>query len=104
MSNQLDVQRLSLAFGSENAIETKVKNLSFSLSPGEMLALVGESGSGKSISALSILQLLPCEAKVGMKSKIVLNAQDLLHLSADKMRRLRGNKGCHGLSRSFGCT
>lgn len=55
----IDVKDLSVAFRSEGHETLAVDRISFHINPGETLALVGESGSGKSVSALSILQLLP---------------------------------------------
>ncbi|MGI9501188.1 MAG: ATP-binding cassette domain-containing protein, partial [Geminicoccaceae bacterium] len=55
----LDVKNLSVDFRIENGTLHAVKNVSFSIDKGETLALVGESGSGKSVTALSIMQLLP---------------------------------------------
>ena len=55
----LEIDNLSIAFRQQGATTTVVEQLSLSLNAGETLALVGESGSGKSVSALSILRLLP---------------------------------------------
>lgn len=67
-----------------------VKNLSFSVYPGETVCLVGESGCGKSISALSILRLLPPVAR-SIAGEIYFNGQDLLGLPENDLRRIRGN-------------
>jgi oligopeptide/dipeptide ABC transporter ATP-binding protein len=70
-----------------------VRDLSFSLAPGEVLGLVGESGSGKSVTSLAILHLLPPQARIS--GEIFLSAagvsRDLLHLTIDEMRALRGS-------------
>ena len=55
----LSIQDLSVDFSTPGGLVHAVRNISFEVAPGETLALVGESGSGKSVSALSILQLLP---------------------------------------------
>ena len=55
----LSIQNLSVDFISESGTTTAIKNISFSVNKGEIVALVGESGSGKSVTSLSILQLLP---------------------------------------------
>jgi microcin C transport system ATP-binding protein len=55
----INVKNLSVAFRSNGALTTAVKGVSFRINKGETVALVGESGSGKSVSALSILKLLP---------------------------------------------
>ena len=55
----LQVKNLSVSFKSNNKLINAVEKISFDIKKGELLALVGESGSGKSVSALSILQLLP---------------------------------------------
>ena len=60
----LRINDLSIDFISESGITTALKNISFSINRNEILAIVGESGSGKSVTALSILQLLPNIAKV----------------------------------------
>ncbi|MDD9858461.1 MAG: ABC transporter ATP-binding protein [Gammaproteobacteria bacterium] len=67
-----------------------VKNLSFSVCPGETVCLVGESGCGKSISALSILRLLPPVAR-SVAGEIYFNGQNLLGLPESELRRIRGN-------------
>jgi len=67
-----------------------VKNLSFSVYPGETVCLVGESGCGKSMSALSILRLLPSVARF-IAGEIHFNGQNLLSLPKNDLRRIRGN-------------
>lgn len=67
-----------------------VKGVSFSLQQGEMLALVGESGSGKSLTAQSIMRLLPSHARY--QGQILFNGEDLLQASESKLQQLRGDK------------
>ena len=71
----LDVRQLNVRFGAgENAVHA-VRNVSFTIGAGERFALVGESGSGKSVSALSILRLLPDAVSSGA---ILWSGEDLL--------------------------
>ena len=69
-----------------------VRDLTFSIAPGEVLGLVGESGSGKSITSLAIMGLLPPQARVSGKILFAEldDSEDLITLPADAMRRLRG--------------
>lgn len=66
-----------------------VDNISFSIKQGEMFALLGESGSGKSLTALSIMRLLPANALYGNKSSICLQEKELLELTNSQMRNVR---------------
>ncbi|WP_108397030.1 ABC transporter ATP-binding protein [Devosia submarina] len=81
----LSVRDLTIRFGASEA----TRNLSFDIAPGETLALVGESGSGKSVTALSVLQLLPPSAQ--LSGKILFKNQDLLTASPTELRAVRGN-------------
>jgi peptide/nickel transport system ATP-binding protein len=84
----LEIQNLSIAFGQIPV----VSHLNFQLEKGQCLGLVGESGSGKSITALSILQLLPPTSVVDTQSKILFHNRDLLALSEQEIRSIRGGK------------
>lgn len=87
MSNiLLDVDNLCVKFGSVDA----VKNVSFSLDDGKTLALVGESGSGKSVTALSILQLLPYPMANHPHGSIKLNGEEVIGASAERLQKIRG--------------
>ncbi|WDR04164.1 ABC transporter ATP-binding protein [Devosia algicola] len=81
----LSVRDLGVRFGDADA----AKNVSFDIAPGETLALVGESGSGKSVTALSILQLLPPTAT--LSGHIHFKGQDLLKANPADLRKVRGN-------------
>ena len=84
----LTIPNLTISFGAnENAV---VRNFSLNLQPGSCMGLVGESGSGKTMSALSVLQLLPHNAVVSAKSQILFRDQNLLDLSERQMRHVRG--------------
>jgi peptide/nickel transport system ATP-binding protein len=87
----LDIRSLSIQFpGPAGARLPAVSNVSFSISPGEVLGLVGESGSGKSVTALAIMGLLPPQAQ--LSGEICLEDRELTALSNDQMRELRGSR------------
>jgi peptide/nickel transport system ATP-binding protein len=91
----LSVQDLSVSFLNEGKENTAVRNAGFHINKGEIVAIVGESGSGKSVTALSILQLLPAAITRYNKGAILFqhnNQQtDLLHANAEELRSIRGN-------------
>ncbi len=88
----LSVQDLSVAFRRPNGEALAVRHVSFDVKPGETVALVGESGSGKSVTALSILKLLPYPAASHPSGKIIFKGRDLLTASERQLRGVRGNE------------
>jgi len=89
----LSIKDLSIQFSNDGKLSTAVKNNSFEVASGELVAIVGESGSGKSVTALSILQLLPKQAAIS--GEILFQEDepvDLLQLSHKKINSIRGNK------------
>src|SRR6201981_775293 len=85
------VRYLSAAFRSGGRETLAVDRISFDIAKGETLALVGESGSGKSVTALSILRLLPDRAARHPSGAINFKGTDLLKLGERQMRRVRGD-------------
>ena len=84
----LDVDGLDVTFSTDGGDVYAVKDVSLSVSPGEVLAIVGESGSGKTVTARSILGLLPETAQ--RSGAIVISGQNVLSVSADELRAMRG--------------
>ncbi|WP_437882363.1 ABC transporter ATP-binding protein [Pseudomonas sp. LRF_L74] len=93
MSNPLlAIQDLHVAFRDEESLRAVVNGVSFSIDQGETLALVGESGSGKSVTAQSILRLLPPHKVCYPGGAIRYAGADLLHCSERQLREIRGNR------------
>lgn len=90
MPTILTISNLSVSFKSAEATRPVLNNFQLSLQPGRCMGLVGESGSGKTLSALSILQLLPITARVSPESQIIFHGRNLLDLSEKQMRHVRG--------------
>ncbi|MER8509069.1 ABC transporter ATP-binding protein [Mesorhizobium sp. M0894] len=88
----LSVQDLSVAFTQGGNQSIAVDHISFDLAKGETVALVGESGSGKSVTALSVLKLLPYPTASHPSGKILFLGADLLATDERDLRRVRGNK------------
>lgn len=93
----LSIEQLSINFIAESESTAALKNISFTIHKGEVVALVGESGSGKSITALSVLQLLASPPAVYTAGKILfsedgLTQTDLLKENAVELQKIRGNK------------
>lgn len=92
MTALLSVHNLSVSFGRGVAAVSAVKGVSFDLDRGQTLALVGESGSGKTVTALSILQLLPYPKAYHPTGSIRLAGQELVGATDKVLRPLRGNR------------
>ena len=92
----LEIKNLRVDFETEQGIHTAVHDISLDVNRGEVVAIVGESGSGKSVTALSILQLLPAKT-VRYTNGSILFTEDaqppinLLHIKGRDLRKLRGN-------------
>lgn len=87
----LQVVDLQVAFSHDESIEYVVDGISFSINRGETVALLGESGSGKSITAMSVMRLLPVAGRI-KKGRILLDGKDLLILPEFAMREIRGKR------------
>jgi microcin C transport system ATP-binding protein len=87
----VSVQDLSVAFRQGGRDTLAVDRISFDVMPGETVALVGESGSGKSVSALSILKLLPYPSAHHPSGRVLFKGRDLIAASEDEMRAVRGD-------------
>lgn len=92
MSKLLQVVGLKTHFFSRHGVVKAVDGVSFHLSEGEALGLVGESGCGKTVSAMSILRLVPQPPGRIVEGQVLLDGEDLLGLSEERMRHIRGNK------------
>ena len=92
----LSIKTLSIDFHTGSSITNALKNINVEVNNGEVVALVGESGSGKSVTALSILQLLPSPPAKYIAGEIIFteenNSTDLLKRSRHEMQNIRGNK------------
>ncbi|MEH6527268.1 MAG: ABC transporter ATP-binding protein [Sneathiella sp.] len=86
----VDVQDLWVTFKSDGVEVPAVKGVSFSIEKGETLALVGESGSGKSVTALSLLQLLPYPLAKHPKGSIIVDGMEVVGKAKKDMRKIRG--------------
>ncbi|MBT2290536.1 ABC transporter ATP-binding protein [Paenibacillus albidus] len=87
----LEVNNLHTSFQTEDGVVPSVGGVSFTVGPGETLAIVGESGSGKSVTSLSIMGLVGSPGKV-TSGEIRFEGKDLLQLSKREMRKYRGNE------------
>jgi peptide/nickel transport system ATP-binding protein len=93
MDKLIEVRDLKVAFRLGDDVQEAVRGVSFDVPANTTVALVGESGSGKSVSAMSIMRLLPENAIVAPESQVIFEGQrDLLKASQDEMRRIRGRE------------
>ncbi len=88
----LDIKNLGVRFNLEDGPIEAVKGIYIYINKGETVAVVGESGSGKSVTALSVLQLLPYPRAEHPHGSILFDGEDLLKVSEPKLRGIRGNK------------
>src|SRR6201986_5462487 len=88
----LDVKNLQTVFFTNSGLFRAVDDVSFHAKRGETLAIVGESGCGKSVSALSIMRLVPDPPGRIVGGEVLLEGTDLLALDEAKMRQIRGNR------------
>jgi oligopeptide transport system ATP-binding protein len=88
----LEVRDLTTRFRTDRGMVTAVDRVSFDLAGGETMAIVGESGSGKSVTALSILRLIPSPPGEIVTGQVLFDGQDLLRLEEAGMRSIRGNR------------
>lgn len=92
MSHLVEIKNLSVDFKTAHGLVHAVKDVSFSIQPGETLGLVGESGSGKSVTSLALMGLLPEKTAVIPNGEILFEGVDLLQQTEAELRGLRGRQ------------
>ncbi len=92
MEPLLDVKNLKTQFFTQDGVVRAVDDVSFHIMPGETLGIVGESGSGKSITAMSIMRLIPTPPGRIVNGSVHFEGDDVLTMSDEEMRSVRGNK------------
>ncbi|HXV99951.1 MAG TPA: ABC transporter ATP-binding protein, partial [Anaerolineae bacterium] len=90
MTYLLEVENLTTRFYTQDGVVHAVNGISYQLAKGESLALVGESGCGKSVSALSLIGLVPSPPGKVENGRVLFDDRDLLQLSEQRLRRIRG--------------
>ena len=88
----LDIKNLSVDFHLRRGVLTAVRDLSLSISEGETFGIVGETGCGKSVTALSILRLVPTPPARIAQGELIFEGEDLLRKTAREMEKIRGRK------------
>lgn len=88
----LEINSLSLGFGTQKQATPILDKVSFSVARNEILAVVGESGCGKSVTAMSIMRLLKTPPAQYLGGSILFHGEDLLSMPAKQLRHIRGNK------------
>jgi peptide/nickel transport system ATP-binding protein len=88
----LEVKNLKTQFRTDEGTFLAVDDISFSLEKGKTLGIVGESGCGKSVTSLSIMRLIPNPPGKIVGGEILFNGKDLLKISEEEMRKIRGNE------------
>ena len=88
----LDVNELQTHFYTEAGVVKAVDRLTYQVRKGEFVALVGESGCGKSVSAMSVLRLIPYPPGIIAGGKVLFKGEDLLQASEERIREIRGNR------------
>ena len=87
----LEIKNLKVYFTSDDGVAKAVDDVSFSVQAGKTLGVVGESGCGKSVTALSVLRLIPSPPGKVVGGEILFDGKDLLKVSDAQIRKLRGN-------------
>jgi oligopeptide transport system ATP-binding protein len=88
----LEVNGLKTQFFTQDGVVQAVRGISFYVNEGETLGIVGESGCGKSVSVLSVMRLIPQPPGKIVDGEVVFDGEDLVKVSDDQIRRVRGNK------------
>ena len=88
----LEIANLSVSFGQDSGVVKAVRGINFNVKKGETVALVGESGSGKSVTALSVMQLLPYPSAHHPQGSIKFNGQELIGTKTEILQKIRGNR------------
>ena len=91
MENILEIKNLNISFQLEDELARAVHGVNLTLEKGKVLGIVGESGCGKSVTAMSIMRLLPSNAVIE-SGEILYNGKNLLTLSSKEMQTIRGSK------------
>jgi len=92
MGTLLEVKNLRTQFFTQDGIVHAVNGISYTLNEGETLAIVGESGCGKSVGVMSLIRLIPQPPGKIVDGEVWFDGQDLLKLSEDELRQVRGNR------------
>ncbi len=92
MEPLLDVKNLRTQFFTQDGVVKAVDDVSFHLMPGETLGIVGESGCGKSITAMSVMRLIPSPPGKIVSGQIMFDGEDVMKMSDEEVRSIRGNK------------